>query len=705
MIKGRLKGVAMGAALCAAAAAYAAEPLAWERRPGRPAPAQFDTFHGETLELRCAFEGFGELPFAAGADVRLWYQTNGMGAAWWSVPATVASNVVSAAWPPSADPGADRVSFFFGAPSNAYAAAQVRFRNSPGGAPNDLAPPSVLDWVAELAALSNNLWTASAAAFMPQSNAYTKAETDARIIELSPPTSLAPATNYTDSATNALGAALNARVDSVSQAATNYADSATEKLSMEYSEGILRVRYATALSDRDTEENRTAAQIYGQIDSKTTTNDVCNIVTNETSGWTFSPPSLLIAGEYRTLYVGDDGYGEYIVCAGGPQYDLGVRLLPGESSTWDAITTDDGDATVTATWYTRNALGLAYARDVPGVVSNVVTESFMSDRMPAESDPVWGREKAGYATTGQVDSVSRTVGVLWSYVYGDKVWIAVTNYMRTVAGVAPSFQLWEVRDGATNCVYWSREEITNVTADIIHDCKTNLEATVAAATNSMPVKAWSRYQSATGAENPQPGEITIVSTPTIMLSGGWEWQRYGDVGSSVWLLKSNGMTTMGGDTNGYFKISDIDGNSQFEVVKTDSYLIDAIPGSVASSGAQFKVSFTNGLSKICVATNLNATVWEEVEYDGSYAADVVLGGTVAVTIEQSGGIAVVTVTGEGGAALPTRMFLYGKVEQAGGTVIRNAAPVVVPAGIYCTDGVHKVRPVYNNGTVTWEVVQ
>ena len=88
---------ALVVALCVAFAARAAEPLEWERRPNRPAPAQFDAFHGETLELSCTFAGYGALPFEAGADVRLWYQTNGMGRVWWSVPATVASNTVRAA--------------------------------------------------------------------------------------------------------------------------------------------------------------------------------------------------------------------------------------------------------------------------------------------------------------------------------------------------------------------------------------------------------------------------------------------------------------------------------------------------------------------------------------------------------------------------------------------------------------------------------
>lgn len=120
---------------------FAAVPLSWQVTPRNPAPITFDRHHGETLEFRCTFAGFGELPFGAAADIRLWYQTNGMSAAWWSVPASVSSNVLSATFPPQADPGADRLSLFFGAPSNAYASAVLRLRHSPGFAPNVLPPP------------------------------------------------------------------------------------------------------------------------------------------------------------------------------------------------------------------------------------------------------------------------------------------------------------------------------------------------------------------------------------------------------------------------------------------------------------------------------------------------------------------------------------------------------------------------------------
>ena len=174
-------------------AAIAAVPLAWEARPSSPAPASFDRHHGETIEFRCTLTGF-DAAFAPAADVRLYYQTNGMGQAWWSAPATVQSNVITATWSPALDPGADRVSLFFGAPSNVYASAVLRLRHSPGFTPSVLTlPVQRLDF---------------AAVEIANAPYYTKAETEAKIAELSPPTSLAPATNYTDSATNALSSVL-----------------------------------------------------------------------------------------------------------------------------------------------------------------------------------------------------------------------------------------------------------------------------------------------------------------------------------------------------------------------------------------------------------------------------------------------------------------------------------------------------------------
>ena len=188
-MKPHYKHLATALAATLQLAALAAVPLAWDVRPGQPAPVTFDRYHGETIDFSATFRGFGELPFAPGADIRLWYQTNGMGQAWWSVPATVQSNVLSATWSPALDPGADRVSLFFGAPSNAYAAAVLRLRHSPGFAPGTMPDPDTFhESDPEFTA-----WLSSFQESDPVFSSWLATNTPHE-------TSLEPSTNYTDRA-------------------------------------------------------------------------------------------------------------------------------------------------------------------------------------------------------------------------------------------------------------------------------------------------------------------------------------------------------------------------------------------------------------------------------------------------------------------------------------------------------------------------
>ena len=421
----------------------AAVPLCWERVPNRPAPAQFDVFHGESLDFRCTFTGFGAPPFAGAADVRLWYQTNGMGAAWWSIPATASSNRLSAVLGPSADPGAERLTVFFGAPSNAYAAAQVRFRNSPGATPNHLDPPSVLDWQAELAAATNALWDSSAAAFMQKANAYTKAEADARIAELAP-------------------------------------------------QGI-------------------------------TTNDVCNIVTNEVH--TF--------GEWVETWEPED-YGE-LMLYGGPWHDgpneWNISYRPRKGMTFESWASADGTEfadklvfncefgltnftlTLTRTHSVSNALGLARMKDIP---TNHVTHAELEEALGAIPEV----DTSNLATKAELTPIQSSVNSMWATLYGENVWIAITNYMRQVANTVPSLRLWEVRDSQTNMVYSSAEEIEHVVTQKVNEAKLEIKGMI-------PRTAWGSYQSS-GEENPSSNAVTVVNSSKIMLTGGGEcgWRRY-----------------------------------------------------------------------------------------------------------------------------------------------------------------------------------
>ena len=126
---------------------HAAVPVAWTNSPGMPPYPIKPVPHGSTVDLAVTLRGYTTPPIADGADVRLWYQTNGMGSAWWSAPATFDGSTITASFGPAQDCGADRVSLFFGAPSNVFASAVLRLTHAPGFDPASLPlPVPVLDF-------------------------------------------------------------------------------------------------------------------------------------------------------------------------------------------------------------------------------------------------------------------------------------------------------------------------------------------------------------------------------------------------------------------------------------------------------------------------------------------------------------------------------------------------------------------------------
>lgn len=158
-------------------AAIAAVPVAWTNSPGMPPYPIKPVPHGSTVDLAVTLKGYTTPPIADGADVRLWYQTNGMGSAWWSAPATFDGSTITATFGPAQDCGADRVSLFFGAPSNVFASAVLRLTHAPGFSPSPLPlPVPALDFatvdVRNIGALTNG-WSFGIATDLSPSTNYT----------------------------------------------------------------------------------------------------------------------------------------------------------------------------------------------------------------------------------------------------------------------------------------------------------------------------------------------------------------------------------------------------------------------------------------------------------------------------------------------------------------------------------------------------
>ena len=138
-------------------AASAAVPLHWTVETSRAVPAQFEAYQGETLALEAALQSYGK-PLEAPSNYSLYWQTNGMGSTYWSVPVQVPSsstgtgtshsNLMYATWSPTNDVGAKVYNCFIGKPGTIYHAAfQLRLRPSPGATPNELPlPQKVIDF-------------------------------------------------------------------------------------------------------------------------------------------------------------------------------------------------------------------------------------------------------------------------------------------------------------------------------------------------------------------------------------------------------------------------------------------------------------------------------------------------------------------------------------------------------------------------------
>ena len=122
--------------------AHAAVPLRWTVETSRVQPVTFEAYHGETLALEATLQSYGKPVSDTLQDVRIYWQTNGMGSAYWSAPASASGNVLRATWTPAMDTGANAVYGFIGVAGENYRASfQLRMRSSPGAAPNELELP------------------------------------------------------------------------------------------------------------------------------------------------------------------------------------------------------------------------------------------------------------------------------------------------------------------------------------------------------------------------------------------------------------------------------------------------------------------------------------------------------------------------------------------------------------------------------------
>lgn len=288
------------------------------------------------------------------------------------------------------------------------------------------------------------------------------------------------------------------------------------------------------------------------------------------------------------------------------------------------------------------------------------------------------------------NEISGTVSAWQTYWDGDDVRVTVTNYYGSKD--IPSLYLEqkmpsdETHDSPWFKVVWDERTRWNLFlpafASLTNDVAQNKAD-----------RAWGVYDSSTGAYSPDG--LLQLSQEQIMIASGLSYQKTVTAGgSAIWVLKATNPTMLSGQTeNGFFRIEDGDGNALFEIVKGDKRVVGATATGITMDGMSMLITYSVESAEhptLEVCTDLRANAWA-TETD-----------TTAATVSWSGssGNWVATVTPVG--ARP-QLFAKATYESGGETYIRHSAPI--SGGILCTDGVHKVRPVYNNGAITWTVVQ
>lgn len=298
-----------------------------------------------------------------------------------------------------------------------------------------------------------------------------------------------------------------------------------------------------------------------------------------------------------------------------------------------------------------------------------------------------------YATKSALAAVSNEAQVVYRLFSGSNVVDEVTNYHSVVR--LPSRRMYQLSESNTYFKVWDEmEQHTNT----LGQAKRYTDEKLAALPGEYAPRAWSRTTSGMGVE--APSNTTWISTPTTVIAGGYEPSKYITSGGAVWLITSKGAMwnfSPNVTNTAFMNIAAQDGTPMFRIEKTDSYLLGVNADEVTVTNSTLYVHLDligANPPYVRVCTNLQNAVWYREE-DGIPA-----GVAVATHAQDANGWTCTIENTSGGSSL----FAYFEYLQEGETKIVNQAALDVSAGILCKDGIHKVRPVYTNGVITWEVV-
>ncbi len=286
--------------------------------------------------------------------------------------------------------------------------------------------------------------------------------------------------------------------------------------------------------------------------------------------------------------------------------------------------------------------------------------------------------------SNQVQTVGGVVGAWTGYWGGDDFRVVVTNYPsvigenRSPSGFMPElFLSWKTTDDNGDEVFqvvwnerWWQDWLLDEHLPTNYVARAEYDAAISNLEDNKADRAWGAYDSTTG--NYAPEGYTQISSPHIIIAAGMGYQRFVSTAGSMWVLTSNGTSVeTGGDTNGFFRVSDEKGNPVWEIVSgskvmasapvhTNGYSVTALAGGLNQMTIPYHVE---PCPVIYSCNDLTAQDWKSQDDAASLV-------TVAWSGTASNYVATVTTK-----AAQAQMFVRAEYEVSSEPYIKNHVSV------------------------------
>lgn len=479
--------------------------------------------------------------------------------------------------------------------------------------------------------------------------AYTRAETDARIQELAPRTSLEPATNYTDEAIRSL------------------------------SEVYLPIEGGALSGGLEIGGNATVGadlSVSGDAYLKGANIDGGELRFRQYPGWDYVDTVITSNGVSAWRWLQGDGGGAWI------NYTFN----------WWELLKSESDPTVPA-WAKASTKPTYTAEDVGAAPASHATNKSNPHNVTIQQIGAFS------ATDGA--SLAGVVNTWEGYWDGTNVVFEVTNYYGNSSGELPRLRIKEFRDGAWNIVW---DEITKYEV-----CESNILCKVSESNRVLKIELKRDFAPIAWGTVTDKGSPNVVSnsvwmtSPETYFAGGTEYQRVAVGSGTICVLVDNGAGTYTAGEEGTFRFQDEGGTNYFGFAKSDSYTIGCKTDGISVEGTLVTLRYDvimggSDTPIVYYRKTLSAGEWVQLNNSDGTAAS---GAPYTVTWYTSGGSYYAAINcGENASG-----FFKAETSVAGDVVFETNMKARLGGGIEClntangTIGV--IRPTFNGSTVSW----